>query len=126
MNYPDLAFREAVVPVPAPRPLPATVTKELVKQAEQDLTRLKELDAETQRRGKIAARIEAEQALAEATQVLLTNIRQLVVDQVRTVNGFKALAHFIKELQPLAKTYGVKIVKVGNGELATLVLAPAK
>lgn len=127
MNYPDIEFRKAVAPAGvAARPLTAATTGELVEQAKQELARLEELDAVTKQRDEGATRIDNELALAQATHTLLTHIRQLVVDQARSVNGSKALAIFIKELQPLAQTYGVKIVKVGNGELATLVLASAK
>lgn len=143
MNYPDIGFRKAVInngrlltdPLPKIQDGSGTTEgiEEQIEQAQKKLDRLKQQATKQQdyireqaERDRIAARISDELALAEATQTLLTHIHQLVVDQTRSVNGSKALAYFIKELQPLAQTYGVKIVKVGNGELATLVLASAK
>jgi len=125
MNYPEFEYRKAVAGTAGltDRPDAHTIYPEkLEAEAFQMLQQARDLAAKEA----IEARIKEELALAEATQALLTHIRQLVVEQTRSVNGSKPLSRFIKELQPLAQTYGVRIVKVGNGELATLVLASAK
>lgn len=125
MNYPDFEFRKAVAGTAGQTDQPDAhniYPEKLEAEAFRMLQQARDLAAKEA----IEARIKEELALAEATQVLLTHIRQLVVGQARSVNGSRPLARFIKELQPLARTYGVKIVKVGNGELATLVLASTK
>ena len=64
-------------------------------------------------------RIDYERDLAEATALLVVSIRRL-----RTAgecSAYPTFARFRKELSPLAETYGVKIVLVGDKSKATLV-----
>lgn len=135
MNYPDIEFRKDIykyhtISDPLPKIPDGSGTTEgigeQIEQVQKELDRLNQQAQKQAERDHITVRIDNELALAEATGILLTHIRQLVVEQVRSVNGVKLLSRFSKELQPLAHTYGVKIVKVGNGELATLALASAK
>lgn len=68
----------------------------------------------------ISTRIDGEVALAKATLLLLSDVRTLCVHGMSTVPRTE-LAAFRKELQPLAETYGVRIVLIGDKSTATLV-----
>ena len=64
-------------------------------------------------------RISTELKLADATSDLLKQVRRLIGGEVEVPSMF-SLAEFRKELQPLAATYGFKIVLVGDKTKATL------
>lgn len=68
----------------------------------------------------ISTRIDGEVALAKATILLLSDVRTLCVHGMSPVPRTE-LATFRKELQPLAETYGVRIVLIGDKSTATLV-----
>ena len=69
----------------------------------------------------LAAKIDAEIALAEATRTLLADIRVLLLANNLTYRR-REFATFRKELTPIAASYDVKIVLVGDKSAATLVL----
>lgn len=77
-------------------------------------------DAAMAERRALGERIQYEIALAEATSQLLAFIRSLLLSEV-CVDSSTVFATFRKELQPLASTYGVKIVLIGQKDRATLV-----
>lgn len=70
----------------------------------------------------IIEKLEYQRALAQTTDSLLGRIREVVVDGGAVAN-YPDFAKFRKELQPLAETYGVRIVLVGDKTQATLVKA---
>lgn len=72
-------------------------------------------------RAALAAKIDAEIALAEATRTLLADIRVLLLTNNLTYRR-KEFATFRKELTAIAGSYDVKIVLVGDKSAATLVL----
>lgn len=69
----------------------------------------------------LIARLNNDRALAVATQALIEAARDLVVYGQYTTTSADSFAKFRKELQPLASSYGLKIVLVGNRSRATLV-----
>lgn len=103
-----------------------------IKHTEEQLADLRKQQAEAEA---VAAKAAAEQAeraalterlsfdrdLANATAILLDSVKTLRLGKLG-VGAQSALARFIKELQPLALSYGVRIVKVGDKSTATLVL----
>lgn len=72
-------------------------------------------------RDALAAKIDAKIALADATRMLLADIRILLLTNNRTYER-KEFATYRKELADLAATYDVKIVLVGDKTHAALVL----
>lgn len=64
-------------------------------------------------------RLAYQRGLAQATDSLLGRIGAVL--DGGTVSNYEAFAKFRKELQPLASTYGIKIVLVGDKTQATLV-----
>lgn len=73
------------------------------------------------KRNELAARIDSEMALAEATRTLLADIRVLLISG-NAVHPRKEFAKYRKDLSALASTYGVKIVPVGDKSAATLTI----
>lgn len=65
-------------------------------------------------------RINFERDLASATITLLDEVRNVTLG-VSVAAVSESFARFRKELQPLARTYGVKITLVGDKTKATLV-----
>lgn len=80
-------------------------------------------EAEEAARQALDARLKYEQELCHATRQLLMEIRSLVINGSAQPTPHTYFARFRKELQPLASTYGVKLVLIGMGQLATLVIA---
>ena len=78
------------------------------------------LAAKTERDA-LAAKIDAEIALADATRTLLADIRILRLTNNQT-HRRKEFAQYRKELAALAASYDVKIVLVGDKTAAVLVL----
>lgn len=74
--------------------------------------------AEQERKEALLNKIEEQRQLAQATGVLLGEIRNAVCGGRGAV--FTALAKFRDELQPVAKSYGYKIVLVGDKTQAML------
>ena len=72
-------------------------------------------------RDALAAKIDAEIALAEATRTLLADIRILRLTNNQT-HRRREFAQYRKELAALAASYDVKIVLVGDKSAAVLVL----
>ena len=72
-------------------------------------------------RDALAAKIDAEIALAEATRTLLADIRILRLTDNQT-HRRKEFAQYRKELAALSASYDVKIVLVGDKSAAVLVL----
>lgn len=100
-----------------PAPRREQTSAELAQQAEQQAVREETLAEKTA----LNNRISYEVALANATIILLASLRSLLLGEVPSVAPQAVLAKFRKELQPLAETYGVKIVCVGDKTTATLV-----
>lgn len=73
-------------------------------------------------RDALAAKIDAEFALAEATRTLLADIRILRLADSRLTFRRREFAVYRKELAALAASYDVKIVLVGDKSAAMLVL----
>jgi hypothetical protein len=94
---------------------------EAVEQLTAALAAAEKRKAAEEIRQQTLARIKNEAALAHATSLLLRDINTLA--QGRITAPSSPLATFRKELQPLAATYGMKIVLVGDKTQATLVQA---
>lgn len=91
-----------------------TMLKQELADAETALAAKNERDA-------LAAKIDAEIALVEATYTLLADIRTLRLTDNLTYQR-KEFATYRKELSDIAAAYDVKIVLVGDKSSATLVL----
>jgi len=111
-------------PVPPPCPAPcgrAADPAERVAMILQELAEAEDALAAKNERDALAAKIDAEIALAAATRTLLTDIRNLRLTNSQTYRR-KEFATYRKELAALAATYDVKIVLVGDNTTADLVL----
>lgn len=111
-------------PVPPPCPAPCARTlepAELVTMLQQKLAEAGAALAAKNERDALAARIDAEIALAVATLTLLDDIRNLRLTNNQMYRR-KEFATYRKELAALAATYDVKIVLVGDKTTADLVL----
>ena len=80
--------------------------------------------AEADRREALRQRIEYESGLASTTKQLLADIAALLLRNVRHIGPGTYYAEYATELQPLAKTYGCKIIPVGDRTLGTVVVLP--
>lgn len=107
-------------PCPAPRNRAADPA-ERVALIQQELAEAEAALAAKNERDALAAKIDAEIALAEAARALLADIRilRLTNNQTHRRNEF---ATYRKELTALAASYDVKIVLVGDKSAAMLVL----
>ena len=76
------------------------------------------------RREALRQRIEYESGLARTTKQLLADIAALLLHHVRHISPGTYYADYATELQPLAKTYGCKIIPVGDRTLGTVVVLP--
>lgn len=120
-DYPRAKAPQAPFPqIPVP-PLPVLTTAEQVQQAKQALEQAEAALATENERNELAAKIDAEIALAEATRTLLADIRILRLTNNQT-HRRKEFAVYRKELAALAASYDVKIVLVGDKSAAVLVL----
>ena len=93
----------------------------MVEQARAKLVQAEAALAAENERNALAAKIDAEIALAEATRTLLADIRILRLTNNQT-HRRKEFAQYRKELAALAASYDVKIVLVGDKTAAVLVL----
>ena len=120
-------MREPAVPPKAPPPpCPAPCSRaadpaERVALIQQELAEAEAALAAKNERDALAAKIDAEIALAEATRTLLADIRILRLTNNQT-HRRKAFATYRKELAAIAASYDVKIVLVGDKTAANLVL----
>ena len=94
---------------------------ERVAMLQQELAEAEAALATKTERDALAAKIDAEIALAEATRTLLADIRSLRLTGNQT-HRRKEFAVYRKELAALAASYDVKIVLVGDKSAAVLVL----
>ena len=94
---------------------------ERVALIQQELAEAEAALAAKNERDALAAKIDAEIALAEATRTLLADIRILRLTNNQT-HRRKEFAVYRKELAALAASYDVKIVLVGDKSAAVLVL----
>lgn len=113
-------------PTPQPPQCPAPCNRsgdpaERVALIQQELAEAEAALAAKNERDALAAKIDAEIALAEATRTLLADIRILRLTNNQT-HRRKEFATYRKELAALAASYGVKIVLVGDKTAAVLVL----
>ena len=111
-------------PVPPQCPAPCTRTlepAERVTMLQQELAEAEAALAAKNERDALAAKIDAEIALAEATRTLLADIRILRLTGNQTFRRME-FAVYRKELAALAASYDVKIVLVGDKSAAVLVL----
>ena len=111
-------------PVPPKYPAPCSRTiepSERVTMLQQELAEAEAALATKNERDALAAKIDAEIALAEATRMLLADIRILRLTDNQT-HRRKAFATYHKELAAIAASYDVKIVPVGDKTAANLVL----
>lgn len=111
-----------VYPVKPIKPMPGAIegqrlTADELEQAAREARADEEARAAKE---KIEARINRDETLAMATVALLRQINYLLVDGGEC-SALHNLAEFRKELQPLAETYGVRIVLIGDKSTATLV-----
>lgn len=88
--------------------------EERIKQAQEALAQAEQAKAQEDARKAVEARLDYEQALATATHELLQAIRN------RAGAISTTFAKFRKELNPLAETYGFKLVLVGDKTRAAL------
>lgn len=113
-----------LTPVPPKCPAPCTRTLEPVERVtllQQELAEAEAALATQNERDALAAKIDAEIALAEATRTLLADIRILRLTNNQT-HRRKEFATYRKELAAIAASYDVKIVLVGDKTAANLVL----
>lgn len=116
MHAPGYAKQAAAMPWQARSPEPtADALRGLLEAAERR-------EAEEAEREALKDRLTYETKLAHATLTLLGEVRRMRVEQ-RQSEVFNALADFRKELSPLAATYGMKIVLVGDKTRAALTYA---
>lgn len=94
---------------------------ERVTMLKQELAEAEAALAAKNKRDALAAKIDAEIALAEATRTLLADIRTLRLTDNQT-HRRKEFATYREELAALAASYDVKIVRVGDKTTADLVL----
>ena len=119
--------REPAVPPKAPPPPYYAPCKRAADPAErvaliqQELAEAEAALAAKNERDALAAKIDAEIALAEATSTLLADIRILRLTGNQTFRRME-FAVYRKELAALAAKYDVKIVLVGDKSAAVLVL----
>ena len=116
--YTSILRREPAVPPKAP---PPQCPAERVALIQQELADAEAALAAKNERDALAAKIDAEIALAEATRTLLADIRILRLTNNQT-HRRKEFAQYRKELAALAASYDVKIVLVGDKTAAVLVL----
>jgi hypothetical protein len=130
MNTPT-PIREPAVPPKGPTPpcydqCPAPCNRsgdpERVARIQQELAEAEAALAAKNERDALAAMIDAEFALAEATRTLLADIRILRLADSRLTFRRREFAVYRKELAALAASYDVKIVLVGDKSAAMLVL----
>lgn len=88
--------------------------EERIKQAQEALAQAEQAKAQHDALKALAARLDYEEALASATCNLLHHIRR------SDFSPSYQFAKFRKELNPLAETYGFKLVLVGDKTRATL------
>ena len=125
--YTPTPMREPAVPPKAPPPpCPAPCNRaadpaERVALIQQELAEAEAALAAKNERDALAAKIDAEIALAEATRTLLADIRILRLTGNQTFRRME-FAVYRKELAALAASYDVKIVLVGDKSAAVLVL----
>ena len=114
---------EPAVPPKAPPPPrnSAADPAERVAMIQQELAEAEAALAAKNERDALAAMIDAEIALAEATSTLLADIRILRLSGNQTFRRME-FAVYRKELAALAAKYDVKIVLVGDKSAAVLVL----
>ncbi len=115
--------REPTVPPERVALIPhrAAATAERVALIQQELAEAEAALAAKNERDALAAKIDVEIALAEATRTLLADIRILRLTDNQT-HRRKEFAVYRKELAALAASYDVKIVLVGDKSAAVLVL----
>lgn len=110
------------IPMPAPQaPRPyapqaaiGPSPEERIKQAQEALAQAEQAKAQEDARKALEARLDYEQGLAYATGEMLQAIRN------RSGAISTTFAKFRKELNPLAETYGFKLVLVGDKTRAAL------
>ena len=105
----------------APQCLRGLEPAERVALLQQELAEAEAALAAKNERDALAAKIDTEIALAEATRTLLADIRILRLTGNQTYRR-KEFATYRKELAALAASYDVKIVLVGDKSAAMLVL----
>ena len=119
--------REPAVPPKAPPPpcyapcIRAADPAERVALIQQELAEAEAALAAKNERDALAAKIDAEIALAEATRTLLADIRILRLTNNQTPRR-KEFATYRKEFAKIAASYDVEIVLVGDKSAAVLVL----
>lgn len=69
-------------------------------------------------------RLTHEAGLASATCLLISDVRNLLLNGHSEVRANTAYADYAYELQPLAKSYGCKLIPVGDRKQGTLVVLP--
>lgn len=131
MNNPyAIPVMDGVTPLKAPTPQPPQCPApcnrsgdpaERVALIQKELAEAEAASAAKNERDALAAKIDAEIALAEATRTLLADIRILRLTNNQTYRR-KEFATYRKELAALAASYDVKIVLVGDKTTADLVL----
>lgn len=97
-----------------PQAAPNQSPEERIKQAQEALAQAEQAKALEDARKALEARLDHEEAMARATLTLLLCIRR------RDFSPQYDFAKFRKELNPLAETYGFKLVLVGDKTRATL------
>ena len=104
---------------------PVTASVARVKEAVAALARAEAALVEEQAAAAVKARFDYDEDLAVATLALIKDARALVFGGVSTTGNSsnRLLAKYRKELAPLAASYNVKIVLVGDKTTARLVLA---
>ena len=121
-TMPVLDGVSAPVPPKCPAPCARTLEPaERITMLQQELAEAEAALAAKNERDALAAKIDAEIALAEATRTLLADIRILRLTNNLTYRR-KEFAQYRKELAALAASYDVEIVLVGDKTTADLVL----
>ena len=119
---------------PAP-PDPVAAAEEALREAKQQakenaaaeraaLAAKEAADAQAATEQALRERLTHEAGLASATCLLISDVRNLLLNGHSEVRANTAYADYAYELQPLAKSYGCKIIPVGDRKQGTLVVLP--
>ncbi len=116
-------FETAPMPPKAPSTYAVPKPEEVIAKAEADIAKAQEQIEAANVKAALADRFNYDQELAQATVSLIGEAKRLILDGQTSASANTSFAKFRKQLSPLAATYGVKIVLVGNKSTATVALA---
>jgi hypothetical protein len=95
----------------------------IIKRAQEEIVKAEAEKAKQAADAALADRFAHDAGLAHATSELLAAGRGLLLGNIRVAATLSIIAKYRKELAPLAASYGLKIVLVGDKSTATVVQA---